>query len=288
MLLGAHPQMCTIGEVKAPAIGQVPRYRCSCGQDLTVCGFWRALTDEVASLGSQLVIGTSATDIRKPRQRHLRALLAPLHRGPVLETVRDIALALSPGWRQHERRVQCLTTAVARAACTISGKEVFVDSSKTGVQLKYLLRNPDVDVKVIRLVRDGRGVSLSYRKAEGFSMSAAAYEWRRSNEEAEVIWSRLPADRTLDLRYEALCREPEATLREVFSFVGVGPVTSLPQLASVRQHVLGNDKMRLNPRAIRLDEAWRSALGTDDLRIFERVAGRLNRRLGYHEMTARS
>ena len=77
-----------------------------------------------------------------------------------------------------------------------------VDSSKVAVRLKYLLRNPELDVKVIRLIRDGRGVALTYmdpaqfadaenpdrrgggmggnREDERLPMTQAAYQWRRT------------------------------------------------------------------------------------------------------------
>jgi hypothetical protein len=40
--------------------------------------------------------------------------------------------------------------------------------------------------------------------------------------------------------------------------------------------------MRLDStREIRLDERWKTALGAEDLAVFDRVAGDYNRRLGY-------
>jgi hypothetical protein len=174
-----------------------------------------------------------------------------------------------------------LNAAIADAVCSITGKEVFVDSSKTGLQLKYLLESPVLDVKVLRLVRDGRGVALSYRTADGLSVPDAAYAWRRSNEEAETIVEHLSPDRWFDLRYEDLCRDPEATMQGVFRFVGAEPF-ALHQAASVEPpHLLGNDKARSSIGDVRLDERWRRVLTSADLQAFDRVAGPLNRRFGY-------
>jgi hypothetical protein len=39
---------------------------------------------------------------------------------------------------------------------------VLVDSSKVGIRLKYLLRIPEIDIRVIRVIRDGRAVALTY------------------------------------------------------------------------------------------------------------------------------
>lgn len=279
MLFGAHPEICTIGEVKAPAVHDVG-YKCSCGQRIDECEFWQAMVDLVAQGGATLDLPGGTTDFRRARSPYVRRLLRPLHRGPILEWVREAALSISPTWKPHLQRFDVLSAAVARAACELTGTHVFVDSSKTGIQLKYLLRNPALDVKVIRLVRDGRGVSNSYRKSDGLSFADAAFLWRRSNEEAAAIVEQLAVDRWFDLRYEALCSNLTATMGELVQFAGVkaGPVRFDIER---RQHVLGNNKMRLNPAQIRLDEKWRKALSAEDIRTFDRVAGALNRELGY-------
>jgi hypothetical protein len=162
----------------------------------------------------------------------------------------------------------------------VSNRRVFVDSSKTGLQLKCLLKNPELDVKAIRLVRDARGVSLSYRKADGLPVPEAAFKWRRSNEEASAVVGEL-AGRWFDLRYEDLCRETGTTLRRLFAFIGVDAIDSVTLLPPDTQHVLGNDRMRLSVGQIRLDEKWRRELTHAELEAIENVAGSLNRSLGY-------
>ena len=41
LLLAQHPQIATIGELKAATVGRIPDYRCSCGQLLRECALWR-------------------------------------------------------------------------------------------------------------------------------------------------------------------------------------------------------------------------------------------------------
>jgi hypothetical protein len=177
---------------------------------------------------------------------------------------------------------------------------VLVDSSKVGLRLKYLLRNPALDVRVIRLIRDGRGVAVTYtdpatfadardpglrgggtgdsRDGERLSVAAAAREWRRSNEEAAAILRGVDPARWTEVRYEALCRDPDSTLRRLFAFMGVGPGGAR---TGGEHHVLGNG-MRLDSAVeVCLDERWRGALGGREAAVFESVAGELNRRLGY-------
>jgi hypothetical protein len=223
MLLGAHPEIATVGELKATSLGDPDQYRCSCRERIKSCPFWMAVTDGMAKRGFQFDVTNAGTDLRSGASPFVRRLLRPLHRGPVFEFLRDTALAFSPIWRRSLPRIQALNEALMASVLERAGRAVIVDSSKVGLRLKYLLRNPALDVRVIRLVRDGRGVALTYMDPGRFadardpnlrgggtgasprptriSMAEAAREWRRSNEEAEAIVSRLDRSQWITVQY---------------------------------------------------------------------------------------
>lgn len=303
MLLNSHPRICTVGELKITRLGGVASYRCSCQRLILECPFWQAVGQGMAQRGIDFSIADAGTDVRTGATPYIHRLLAPLHRGPVLEAWRDAALSLSPVWRRQLPHIQSINAALVSSVLERSGKDVIVDSSKIGIRLKYLLRNPALDVKVVRLIRDGRAVTLTYMDPEGFadakdpglrgggsgssraderlSVEAAAREWRRSNEEAEAIVAMLGKSRWMAVRYEDLCASPDKTLSRIFEFLGVGVVERRAQFRDVEHHVIGNG-MRLDSSSeIRLDERWKSALTPHDLHVFDVVAGDLNRRLGY-------
>ena len=308
MLLGSHPDVCTVGEMKHTSIGDVNRYRCSCGALIRECPFWTAVADDVRSQGIDFEVGRGLTDFATHAPSRAKRLLKPLHRGRALEWARDAALASVPGWRQHYATVQARNAALAAAVCRRSGRRIIVDSSKIGVRLKFLLRNPRFDVRIVRLVRDGRAVALTYmdpalyadatnperrggghggsRDAERLPLERAAHEWRRSNEEAALLLRTVNRDRWLELRYEDLCADPASTLATAFAFAGVDPSKASTDFRAHQHHVVGNG-MRLDATSeIRLDARWRTALGQGDLVRFEAVAGDLNRQLGYAQVTA--
>jgi hypothetical protein len=303
MLLNAHPEVCTVGELKATSLGDPERYRCSCRQLIRDCSFWQAVTQDLRQQGFPFDITRAATDIRSIQNPYVKRLLRPLHRGRVLEAIRDAALACSPTWKRALPDIQRLNVTLMRSILRHAGKRVIADSSKVALRLKYLLRNPELDVRVIRLVRDGRGVALTYvdpahfadarnpslrgggmggdRSAERLPMAEAAHEWRRSNEEAEAVLQSVPVDRRIEVHYEDLCSSPAGTLGKIFAFLGVDPKRTQLEFRTVEHHVVGNG-MRLDDMSeIRLDERWRTVLTQDDLRVFDAVAGDLNRRLGY-------
>jgi hypothetical protein len=303
MLLNSHPQVGTVGELKITSLGDVTAYRCSCRRLIRECPFWLGVTEDMRRLGHEFDVARPGTDFRGGQGPYVQKLLRPLHRGPVLEAVRDLALNLSPEWRAHLPRTQAINAALIASVLARSRKDVIVDSSKIAIRLKYLLRNPALDVRVVRLVRDGRAVALTYvdpesfadardpslrgggsgasRAAERLSMAAAAAEWKRSNEEAEAALAGLERSQWIEVRYEQMCADPDATLARVFEFLGVDPEAPRPTFRDAEHHVIGNG-MRLDSTSeVRLDDRWRTALSAENLEVFDRVAGETNRRLGY-------
>ena len=57
------------------------------------------------------------------------------------------------------------------------------------------------------------------------------------------------------------------------------------ELRKQESHSLGGNPMRfrLEESTIRLDEQWREQLTEEDLKIFESVAGKMNRKFGYKD-----
>lgn len=279
LLLARHPEIVTIGELSGTRYRAKPGYKCSCGAELVQCRFWGEVSAAMARRGFSYSATTAETDIRNAQYPVVRRLLKPMHRGRLLELVRDVALVLAPGGLEHIRQQARVKAALVESIVECSGKPVVVDSSKSGLQLKYHLRNPSLDVKVIWLVRDGRGVSLSLARNQGQKLAHGAYQWRRTYEEAESIVRGVEPGRWVQVRYEGLCAEPEFTLERLWRFIGVSPAPvngSTPEY-----HVMGHYS-RLNGAAkIQLNEKWRTELTAEDLRTFDGVAGPLNRQLGY-------
>ncbi len=303
MLLASHPDLCTIGEMKATSLGDIDSYRCSCGSPIGQCAFWSGIREDMARRGFEFDVADAHMDLASGAGAYARRLLRPLHRGPLLEGLRDAALALSPWWRGHLRELRARQAALAEAVCARLRARAIVDSSKTGLRLKYLLKNPALDVFVIRLIRDGRGVALTYtdpanfadavdpnlrggggggsRESERLSVADAAREWRRSNEEADALLCRLDRSRWTEVRYELLCADPRGTLARLLAAIGVDPARTTTDFRSVEHHVIGNGMRLDTDRDIRLDDRWRMALDAHGLAVFEQVAGEMNHRLGY-------
>ena len=298
MLVGAHRDTCSVGELKATSLGDVNKYPCSCGALLKECGFWQDVSRRMQHRGISFAMADARTDYRSGGTWYTQRLLQPLCRGPALETVRDAALSFSPDWRRRLPELHRRNTALVESVCEITGARSIVDSSKVALRLKYLLQIPELEVKIIRLIRDGRAVALTYLDPFGYastedlrangkprqrrlSMKEAAYRWRRSNEEAEHLLAQIDRDKWIEVRYEEYCTEREVTLRGVFEFLDLDPASVRDDFRAGEHHVIGNDMRKDTSSTVTLDERWREALTTDDRREFDGVAGRMNRRYGY-------
>lgn len=288
MLLGAQEKVCTVGELRAPAMGVVEEYQCSCGRKILQCSFWQEVSKRMADRGVlDFRITEAGTSIFEVPELYAQRLLYPLHRGPVLEIMRDVGLALSPSWKGHLREVQRRNENLVAVLRDLTGAHVVVDSSKAVLHLKYLLGAKALGIKVVHLVRDGRAVALSLmghglkRGTRCETVAAAAREWRRSNEAANCLLRRLPRTRWMQVVYEDLCQRPQETLASLLKFLGLGSSRLNLNFRRGEQHVLGN-AMRLGSTSeIRLDDRWLRELSAGDLEVFERVAGKMNRAFGY-------
>jgi hypothetical protein len=89
------------------------------------------------------------------------------------------------------------------------------------------------------------------------SAREAALHWQRTNAAIHRALADAPRDRTLIVRYEDLCQDPEAVTRRILALCGLEPAASR---SATQGHVLGNRMRLAGPPVLRLDQRWRSAL----------------------------
>ncbi|WP_137297673.1 sulfotransferase [Psychromonas sp. SP041] len=304
MLLGAHPDLCSVGELKAANLGHRDSYLCSCKTLVGECGFWQGVTDKMSAKGHDFCISDAGTDIRVGASPYVLRLLKPLVRSPLVELIRDILLNLSPVWREQLPYLQKRNADYARSIAEQAKVDTVVDSSKIGIRLKYLLKNPNLDVKVIWVVRDGRGVSLAYKNPSEFAdaknpklrgggagktqehgrgIEVGAHEWVRCNQETEAVLATMPKEKWIQVHYEDICNNTEQTLDNIFEFIGVDPIKKRLDFKTVEHHVVGNGMRLDDSEVIKLDDRWKTQLSDTELAKFYEIAGPYHKKMGYLE-----
>jgi len=284
-ILSNHPDIQSGGELcHLPRHGWFRDVFCSCGQRGNACEFWSAIRREcVRRAGSDLVGAYKALiDKMETRRRWLPTLSG----------------GLRPSSSQFQQYAE-MTRALLASIRTVSGKPVIVDASKRCTRALALARIPQIDLRVIHLVRDVRGVAWSLKKRlvlndragiphcqKPLSAWHSALGWIVRNLQSARVRRRLPAARSIRIRYEDLVSDPAATLAKVGRLIDVDLTALADRLVAggaIRiEHALAGNRLRMagNLR-LRPDLEWTTKMSAREQRVCWRLAGWLLRRYGY-------
>lgn len=285
-ILGQTPGCVSMGEASQIWRALGSGVRCGCGHRPQDCPFWSVVIPRV--LGSWSPAGIAEAlrlQRRVDRLRYLWMLVLPIRPARM---DRDIA--------SYATLLAALYTAVAQAA----GARIVVDSGKH-TSTAYLLRHlRDIDVRVIHLVRDPRGVAYSWTKVVKKSHHADAAEMPRQFPARVArrwvlhnLLLRLLAGLgvpTHFLRYEDLVASPRVRVADVGRFLGLdAEATGVPFLSdrvvdlSRPDHTLAGNPMRFRRDAVTvaLDDTWRAELPPRERRLVTAVTAPLLVAYGY-------
>ena len=96
----------------------------------------------------------------------------------------------------------------------------------------------------------------------------------------KVDASSCPARARDPLAYEELCRSPQETIRKLSRFIGIEYLPSMLACPAEPYHLIGGNDVRLKPElSLVEDRSWQTELSADSLDVFERLCGRMNRKL---------
>lgn len=281
-LLQSHPEISSVGEYGATFDPQT--LHCSCGVYAAVCPFWSRWAEAARREGIEFTIGDLGVSVESDPDR---SLLARLYYGqfPVhgLNIIRNW---LYPSWTQLQRRSTAVidkSIRLARLLCRMEGTNVFLDTTKTPLQVRFLARRGDVRVKAISLTRDGRGVVNSLMRHYGTPLDAAidSWLWAIRNQERAARW--LPPENVWHLRIEDLWSDPAACIQSLYAFCGVDPSFTPDSFDPAQRHIVGNGMRMAFTGQIRTDHRWKTEMAPAAQARFEQRAGRVNRSLGYEQ-----
>jgi UDP-N-acetylglucosamine transferase subunit ALG13 len=260
--------------------------RCGCGLRFSDCEHWRKV-GELAFGGWSSLDVEHVLELKKrvDRTRHVPRLAAPAFGE---RHARDLA-----EYADLYRRVY-------RAVAEVSGCEVVVDASKHASLAFVLSSAADIDLRVLHVVRDSRGVAHSWAKQVRRTevVDAETFMPRYSPLRSAALWTahnalfglldglRGPVHR---VRYEDLLASPRASLTEILGFLGLAADDgALDFLGSDSaelspSHTIGGNPMRFDTGrlTLRRDDAWRRDLPPSARRTVAAVTALPLRRYGY-------
>lgn len=271
-LLNTHPDITTVGHTTGWKFSDDDDFRCSCGQPLDVCPFYRAIANAYLENGLHFDIRNFGTAYRlSERDRLNRVLTAaiPLLQSTNIERSRDNFVRVVPGLSKTLRQTDRANLVFMRTALEYSGSKVFVDNSHDPYRFRHLARVGGLELCHLHLIRDPRGVALSCRRNSGWDIELGMHLWLRR--QSDIFRISEEAAQTYKLYYEDLCSRVTEVLSLVHKFVGVDADPFAGDFRTTEHHILGND-MRLSASEVRLDTRWQRDLSEDDLGKLTRIA----------------
>ena len=291
-ILGQLPGFCSSGEVVFLwQRGLIDGQLCGCGTPVPECDFWSRVGKTAFGGWDQIDAHEMlALQKRVDRNRYIPSMVAP---------------KLRPAAQAELDRYTEVLSKLYRAIGEVSGARVVIDASKHASTAFLLRRVPGIDLRVVHLVRDSRGVAYSWTKEVKkpevtgenafmpvYSPSSSGRQWVAYNLMFDALGI---VDKTMILRYEALMAQPREGLERIlahagepatpesFAFLGDGWVD-----LGVDHTVAGNP-MRFHQGRLdlRLDQAWTTKLPRRDRKVVTAITWPLQVRYGYSKKDAK-
>ncbi len=199
--------------------GHIEDGKCSCGQKIKECSFWKQVsTDVINKHGDPRKILKLQNDV--DHSRHFLKILTGVH---------------SATFRKKLDAYKEILDTLYRSLAKHSGNDIIVDSSKLPSRALILSQIPDIQVYVIHLVRDVRGVIYSWSKYK-WDPSLREYlpryrpfrtimAWIARNLLTEVLASKMFY---LRLNYEDWAKQPRDTLQKTVDLLEPTAGKTLP------------------------------------------------------------
>ncbi len=252
-ILGSIPGVVNVGEMVEVFRHLMDNNRpCGCGRPLRECQFW-------SQVGEQAFGGWSTE-----HAAHVRSLERQVARN------RDVLLPTvsTPAHRRKQAEYRRTMRSLYAAVLEVSGAQVVLDASKWPAHAGALAGSASIDLRLLHLVRDARGVAYSWSKENTglavHSTRATAVRWTTMQVASRRV--RRMVEPNALLRYEDFAADPRRTLADVMARLDLPWDDSVfvddTTVELTQSHGVGGNPMRrANGRLqLRADEDWRAGL----------------------------
>jgi hypothetical protein len=267
-VLGQIPGVVSVGELREVwRHGLVENRPCGCGEPFSDCPFWTAV-------GERAFGGWEALD--RDEVLRMRYSLDRPWSTPLLAAPARLGLL-----RRSVERYAGILERLYPAILQVSGARAVVDSSKLPSHAMILRRVPGLDLSLVHLVRDSRGVAYSWKKdvanrvttgdptyMEKYDALSASLRYDLYNGMTRWV-GRLGVPYLL-VRYEDFVASPRSALERILAHTGL-PAGDLSfvgdrEIALGPNHTVDGNPMRFSVGSVglRLDDEWVRKLSRRD------------------------
>ena len=263
--------------------------QCSCGERVYECSHWGKIISRVKSTyGADLIASPFSwriSDVGLEEEYGFRRPLSMIwykfHR-----LIRSIAYSTDAGnagpfnsvyqrWIENRDFVS-LNYARDRSV------KVVVDASKDPLQMRDILKYSKMNVKVLFLTRDVRGLVWSAIKRQRLTLEQEARDWSRLNGRILRLLEHVSETDWLQVKYEDLCSDTDQEMLKIHEFIGVERDPLSPEEERLKRHTAAGNAVRFKDlKSVREDLAWKDNLSEQQLRKIDAIAGDMASKLGY-------
>lgn len=273
--------------------------RCGCGDTFAECPHWSAVGREAFGSWDNVDLDR-VIDLRwkADRSRMLPQIFRAIRSGTIGTEQQEYLDFLRP---------VLLASAKVAGPSPDGGPKVILDSSKHLSTAAMLSLDPALDVRVLHVLRDPRGVAHSWTKeiarpeaasadGSGASVGAAMPTYKPSRTAMRWVTDNLGFQSlaklgvpTMALRYEDFLDDPAGSMTKVAEFAGITGPDLFPMIEgktvrlSNAMHSVAGNPMRFggDDITLRLDDAWKTKLDPKSRATVTRITRPVLGRFGY-------
>jgi len=235
-----------------------PLMVCECGEQFRSCPFWQAVIDEI--FGDE--------------QEIMRARMDSLGEGFIRHSLLPTILNTRPHFRIDEafRELGSVMAAVYQSVSRNAGASVVVDATKAALWGICASTSPEIEMSIVRMVRDPRGFAFSNARSRDFHYppgfkttprgTPRSYaNWLMANVSAD--WLQRKARRSTFVFYDQFSADPIKAVQPVARLLGLDPeansaITHDALVINRVGHAIGGNprRPRRGTTPIKADEEW--------------------------------
>ena len=278
-VFGTLPNVSSFNELRVFFSGTNRDNLCACGEPLHTCPLWSEMDKRMLSLGCDFD-ELQRLHNRVNHTRHIHKIVTNWVSGSFKQD-----LAEYQAWLRH----------FYFNLAELSESPVIVDSSKVPGMALILSQVPGINVHVVHLVRDVRGVVYSWQKVKSnpgdgglmtqYAPMRTVRFWAALNLVSEYLAHRLPYTR---VRYEDFAANPASTMADITGSIAALQNSRVPFLNEHEielqplHSISGNpDRFTSGLVEIKTDDKWKAGLESGVRNQVTRWAAPLIKRYGY-------
>lgn len=235
-----------------------PLMVCECGAQFRSCPFWQSVLDDVFGDEQEIV----------------RARMESLGEGFIRHSVLPTLVNNQPHHRidRAMRELGAVMAAVYACVARTAGAPVVVDATKAALWGLCAATQPEIEMSVVRMVRDPRGFAFSNARSRDFHYPPGSRtnprgtprsyaNWFMANVSAD--WLQRKARRSTFVFYDQFSDDPVKAVQPVARLLGLNPeasdaITHDALVIDRVGHAIGGNprRPRRGTTAIKADEEW--------------------------------